>query len=75
MEFLFLREWYSNLPTGAEKIACDVSGAVIANEHMETNIPGIFVAGDVRSKQYRQITTAVSDGTMAAMAVTKRHYG
>lgn len=65
----------TNLPAGTEKLARDESGAVIADEHMETNIPGIFVAGDVRSKQYRQITTAVSDGTMAAMAVTKRHYG
>jgi thioredoxin reductase (NADPH) len=65
----------TNLPPGTENIARDESGAVLTNEEMETNIPGVFVAGDVRSKRYRQITTAVSDGTMAAMAVTKRHYG
>jgi thioredoxin reductase (NADPH) len=38
---------------------------------METNIPGVFVAGDVRSKKYRQITTAVSDGTIAALQAEK----
>jgi len=65
----------TNLPPGADKLARDESGAVLANEHMETNIPDIFVAGDVRAKEYRQITTAVSDGTMAAMAITKKHYG
>ena len=64
----------TNLPPGAEKLARDETGAVITDENMETNIPGIFVAGDVRAKRFRQITTAVSDGTMAAMAVTKRHY-
>ena len=32
-----------------------------------TNIEGIFVAGDVRSKKVRQLTTAVNDGTIAAL--------
>jgi thioredoxin reductase (NADPH) len=65
----------TNLPPGTEKLARDESGAVLGDEDRETNLPGIFVAGDVRAKRYRQITTAVSDGTEAAMAVTKRHYG
>jgi thioredoxin reductase (NADPH) len=42
-------------------------GYLETNEDMETNIPGVYVAGDVRSKKYRQITTAVSDGTIAAL--------
>jgi len=65
----------TNLPPGTERLARDESGAVIGDEEMRTNLPGIFVAGDVRAKRYRQITTAVSDGTAAAMAVTKAHYG
>ncbi len=40
---------------------------ILADENLETNVPGIFVAGDCREKRYRQITTAVSDGTIAAL--------
>ena len=39
---------------------------VISNEKLETNIKGVFVAGDLREKIVRQITTAVSDGTIAS---------
>ncbi len=42
---------------------------IIVNENMMTNIPGIFAAGDCTAKRYRQITTAVSDGTIAALNV------
>lgn len=38
---------------------------------METNIKGVYAAGDVRDKKYRQITTAVSDGTIAALNAEK----
>ncbi|MDP4143524.1 MAG: FAD-dependent oxidoreductase [Bacillota bacterium] len=41
------------------------------DENMETNIKGVFAAGDVRSKTFRQITTAVNDGTIAALAAEK----
>ncbi|RLC53634.1 MAG: pyridine nucleotide-disulfide oxidoreductase [Candidatus Cloacimonadota bacterium] len=41
---------------------------VLSDENMQTNIKGVFVAGDVREKKYRQITTAVSDGTIAALS-------
>jgi thioredoxin reductase (NADPH) len=41
---------------------------VEADELMKTNLPGVFVAGDNRAKRYRQITTAVADGTIAALS-------
>jgi thioredoxin reductase (NADPH) len=44
----------------------DESGYIITNERMETNIPGLFVAGDIRSKPFRQVITACSDGAIAA---------
>ncbi len=43
----------------------DASGYIVTNEKMETAIPGLFVAGDVRSKPLRQIVTATSDGAIA----------
>ena len=46
-------------------------GYIITDERMRTNIPGVFAAGDVRDKEYRQITTAVADGTIAALEVEK----
>ena len=48
-------------------ISLSDKGEIISNENLETNIAGVFVAGDVRKKKYRQITTAVSDGTIAAL--------
>lgn len=44
------------------------SGYIIAGEDMKTNLEGVFVAGDVRNKTLRQLTTAVSDGSLAAVA-------
>ena len=46
-------------------------GYVETGEDMGTNVPGVYVAGDIRSKRFRQITTAVADGTIAALAVQK----
>jgi thioredoxin reductase (NADPH) len=46
-------------------------GYIIADESMQTNIKGVYVAGDVREKQFRQITTAIADGTIAALAAEK----
>jgi thioredoxin reductase (NADPH) len=46
-------------------------GYVITDESMQTNIKGVYAAGDVREKQFRQITTAVADGTIAALAAEK----
>lgn len=41
---------------------------IITDENLQTNLEGIFAAGDCRAKRYRQITTAVSDGTIAALS-------
>ncbi len=43
----------------------------IKSSDCKTNVDGIFVAGDARSKDYRQITTAVGDGTIAAQSALK----
>lgn len=43
----------------------DDSGYVISGEDCRTNIPGVFAVGDVRTKQVRQVVTAVADGAVA----------
>jgi len=52
----------------AERIQLDEGGHIITNEKMETAVPGIYAAGDVRSQFVRQITNAVGDATTAALA-------
>ncbi|PYZ92856.1 thioredoxin-disulfide reductase [Salipaludibacillus keqinensis] len=47
-------------------------GYVETNEDMETKIPGIYAAGDIREKMLRQIVTATGDGSIAAQ--TAQHY-
>ena len=42
-------------------------GYIVVNNDMETTIPGVYAAGDVVVKKYRQITTAMGDGTIAAL--------
>jgi thioredoxin reductase (NADPH) len=46
-------------------------GEILTDENMATEIPGVFAAGDVRVKRVRQITTAVADGTIAALAAAE----
>ncbi|MBE6071683.1 MAG: thioredoxin-disulfide reductase [Clostridium butyricum] len=46
-------------------------GYIITDEGMRTNIEGVYAAGDVRQKEFRQITTAVSDGTIALLNAEK----
>ena len=47
------------------------NGYIRGNEKMETNVPGVFVAGDVRIKDVRQVVTAASDGAIAALMAEK----
>lgn len=46
-------------------------GYIKTDEDQLTNLPGVFAAGDIVSKRYRQITTAVSDGTIAGIVASK----
>jgi len=55
----------------ADLIQTDEYGYIITNEEMETNIPGIFAAGDVRKKSLRQVITACADGAIAASNAQK----
>lgn len=48
-----------------DKIPCDEGGYFIAGENCETQVPGIFAAGDVRTKSLRQVITAAADGANA----------
>ena len=48
---------------------CDQDGYIMVNNEMETNVPGMYAVGDCISKKYRQISTAVNDGTIAALNV------
>lgn len=48
-------------------IDLDKSGYITANANMETSIPGVFSAGDINAKAFRQLTTAAADGTIAAL--------
>ena len=49
-------------------VELDANGYFTAGEDTKTNVPGVFAAGDCRSKRIRQITTATADGAVAALA-------
>jgi thioredoxin reductase (NADPH) len=47
------------------------NGYILTGPNQETNVPGVFAAGDVVEKSYRYLTTAMADGTIAALAAEK----
>lgn len=49
-----------------KQVALNQAGYIVANEKMETNVAGVYVAGDIRETPLRQIVTACSDGAVAA---------
>ena len=49
-----------------DQLALDPGGYILAGENTETNIPGVYAVGDVRTKALRQIITAAADGANAA---------
>jgi thioredoxin reductase (NADPH) len=60
-----------NIELFNDNLKLDQWGYIISDENMQTSISDIYAIGDVTSKKYRQITTAVADGTIAAMAIAK----
>ncbi len=54
-----------------EHVEHDASGYLVTDANMQTSVPGLFAAGDVRAQLTRQVTTAVGDATTAAIAVEK----
>ncbi|HKK90045.1 MAG TPA: thioredoxin-disulfide reductase [Desulfobacteraceae bacterium] len=66
--------WIGILPNTAfvnDSVALDQGGFVIADQHMATSVPGVFAAGDVQDKTYRQAVTAAGTGCMAALEAEK----
>ena len=60
----------TDLFAGTE-LTVDDKGYIPTNEEMETNVPGVYAAGDVRVKSLRQVVTAASDGAVAAVNAGK----
>ena len=49
-----------------DQLTLDSAGYIMAGENTQASIPGVYAVGDVRTKELRQIVTAVADGAMAA---------
>jgi thioredoxin reductase (NADPH) len=50
-------------------VSLDASGYAIAGEDCKTDVPGVFAAGDVRTKHLRQVVTAAADGATAIYGI------
>lgn len=55
----------------ADQVKLDKAGNIVAGEDCRTNLDGVFAAGDVRTKEVRQLTTAAADGTVAALGAVR----
>ena len=55
----------------ASAVMVDEDGYLLAGEDCKTSLPGVFAAGDCRSKGVRQLTTAVGDGAVAGLAACR----
>ena len=64
--FVFLGQ-VPNSDLFRDVLTLDKAGYILADENMQTNIPGVFSAGDINAKAFRQLTTAAADGTIAAL--------
>jgi thioredoxin reductase (NADPH) len=54
-----------------DKVDLNKRGEIVVKNDMSTNIEGVYAAGDSTAKRYRQVTTAVGDGTVAALTTSK----
>ena len=64
--FIFIG-YMPNTEKFIDKIELNKWGEIVTKANLETNITGVFAAGDSIQKRYRQITTAVADGTIASL--------
>ena len=55
----------------ADLVELDEAGYVVAKEDCHTSVPGVFTAGDNRTKEVRQLVTAAADGAVAATEAVK----
>jgi thioredoxin reductase (NADPH) len=63
--------WVGTIPNAqflGNSLKLDEYGFIIADLNMETSVPGVFAAGDVRNTPLRQVVTAVGDGAIAAIS-------
>ncbi|MBW2283128.1 MAG: thioredoxin-disulfide reductase [Deltaproteobacteria bacterium] len=68
--FIFVG-YQPNNDLGKGVLELDELGFVITNNDMETSVPGVFAAGDIRSKLLRQVSTAVGEAATAAFAAER----
>lgn len=67
--FIFIG-YSPNIDKVKDIIKLNTKGEIIVDPQMNTNIKGVFAAGDCVEKRYRQVTTAVADGTVAALSAS-----
>jgi thioredoxin reductase (NADPH) len=65
--FIFIG-YVPNTETLRDLVTLNERGEIVVDSGMATNIEGVYAAGDAVTKRYRQVTTAVADGTVAALA-------
>ena len=54
-----------------DSVKLDENGFILTDDNMQTSIPGVFAAGDIRSKLFRQISTAVGEGAAASYSAER----
>ena len=55
-----------------DKIELDKTGYIVTDENTKTSVDGIYAVGDVRTKQLRQVVTAVADGAISAYEIERK---
>ena len=68
--FIFIG-YMANTEAFSDKVHLNEAGEIVTDSLMRTSVEGVFAAGDSIQKRYRQITTAVADGTIAALSAVE----